>query len=53
MIWATFEHIGNTPLADYTYKPITQPDKLVKQNTMSVCAITPRADRPGLSTACI
>ena len=32
MIWATFEHIGNTPLADYTYNATTGL-QTVKQNT--------------------
>jgi hypothetical protein len=32
MIWATFEHIGNTPLADYTYNSTTGL-QTVKQNT--------------------
>jgi hypothetical protein len=32
MIWATFEHIGNTPNATYTYNSTTGP-KTVTQNT--------------------
>jgi hypothetical protein len=33
MIWATFEHFGNTPNADYTYNSTTGP-KTVSQSTM-------------------
>jgi hypothetical protein len=33
MIWATFEHIGNTPLATYTYNSTTQNNKQIKQDT--------------------
>jgi hypothetical protein len=34
MVWATFEHVGNTPLADYSYNSTSgpQPQK-VSQNT--------------------
>jgi len=33
MIWATFEHAGNTPLAQYQYNALTQSNKLVPQDT--------------------
>jgi hypothetical protein len=33
MIWATFEHFGNTPNAIYRYNPKTGPTRTVCQNT--------------------
>jgi hypothetical protein len=45
MIWATFEHIGNTPLADFTYNSTTGL-KTVKQNTAGTWLFS-TGDSPG------
>jgi hypothetical protein len=40
MVWATFEHLGNTPNATYTYNSTTGP-KTVLQNTSGTWLFTP------------
>jgi hypothetical protein len=39
MVWATFEHVGNTPLATYSYTSTTGP-KTVSQNTSGTWLFT-------------